>query len=343
MIYELLATALLACSLGAGTNINEPKRASVTFPFLGTYTLTCNITANGDYIVLTSPMGNDAEVRRTTNFDEQYYSATTSDGFGTLAVAWTKLTEGAKVDMILTFSANSPENLERLNWSYGYMQEDQSYVIGDNVDVNEFTTDGGPEIYLYFSWTRDQVVTSTFTFPMTYEIAWEGFGVQEYDTNTWLRQGDNFSKTFNAIYEDNTEPKLYAFWLDSYYLARQVRYNGDIINQNYITGLDRLDGTFGKQCSIHFTLQEDVSLKVSATPYDPSWEITLDYNTGYNAGYQAGKTEGQQPVSWIKTTFDGIAGFFNIQVFPFVTLGFLCFAPLIVVAIIAILRIIKHE
>lgn len=318
--------------------VTPPKRAVASN--VGAYSLTLDSEepTGSTFIKISTPTIGEQEMRFSawdTNF-------TISNSFLECVASMSRDGTGNySADVLLRLKCGeAPLEVQRLSEAYYYLQADQSYILGSGWDINEFNQEYWPEISLFVDWTGGShvITTATFNLPMVNAVVTETFGTIEFSGNYWGKQNEVFSKTFNAIYEDNTEPKLYAFWIDRYMLARQVRLNGDIINQNYVTAMDGLDPSFGKQCRVSFTLTEDVYLKVSATPYDPSWDLVNDYNRGYTDG----KAEGEKPVSWFKNIFDGMASFFSVEIIPHLSLGLIVFAPLLVLAIIVIVRIFKH-
>lgn len=335
MIYEILSTALLACCIGAGNYKNEPKRAN-TPSFYGGYVVFVNYASpngNVSYGISSPNQSNSGNLDNWGTESSPYTVSLTTD-FISASFGFYQMNnwETLHCSIAITLVTDGDERREE---SYFLMQGDQTYSVGDDLEINEFNFEYEPEIYLDWVTAVGDWTSSTFSMTLKepYKLTFETFGTTESNSSVWVSRASTYSKVFNGLQSGYD----YLFFLDPLRAIHQV--SASTLNNIYDVSLtDGYDSFFARQLTLTISdIVSDATYKVSAVP-------RVDGLRGsYDDGYSAGLQEGQHPVSWVRSVFGGLAAFFSIEVFPYVSLGFLAFSPLLVVAIIAIVRIFRHD
>ena len=323
MITQLLTTALLAVSLNAG-----PKRAVDNPNYEGHYLLSLAY-ADGDYTCLEieSPYSEDygshifdgLTTGQTFRLDNSgYYSLDPNVGFIDLNLS------GPSDPFLVKITDDAFSDYDKIEMVYGTADVEQA-----------------PPLYLLStSWTEKQsgYYTAQLEFyyrepPAPQSVT---FLLNHCTTTTTypvvVEQGQTFTATFTAM-------KGYAFKADQ--VAEYFDYPQGALNPTYqVSNIVGDFGSYWRSATITAVVWADCTLTVSPAPLD---EGALQ--DAYDRGYGDAKTtyENTNQFAWLKSIWTGMAAFFSIEILPNISLGFLAFAPLLVVAIVAIVRILKHD
>lgn len=209
--------------------------------------------------------------------------------------------------------------------------------VADYTGFNNTLVEHGTGITLYFEFAEPSTPT-THTLTATLGILTNSvsFLLNHCTTSTTypvvVDHGASFTAKFTAM-------NGYAFKGDN--VAEYFSYPQGALNPTYqVTDYIGEFGSYWRSVTITAVVWADCTLTISPAPLD---EGALQ--DAYDHGYSDAKTiyENTSQFDWLKSIWSGMADFFSIEILPNISLGFLAFSPLLVVAIIAVVRIIKHD
>lgn len=316
------------------TLISETRSNSNPYPFLDAYAVGIGQDEGSLFYSIAGPDGNASNYISTSALVN--VSLSTPSGYATASFVfdWSEDWSTLYAHVGLTFDVGDVSR-ERLAEAYYQMQVDQSYSLGTGWGVSEFNYENRPEISLDKEWPNSTQATTyaIFTLPVMYRVEYQAFGCDEMQAVSWHKHGTSFDLSFNA-------KAGYGFYMDDLIANNQVS-AGYFLDYAVFTSnpLATPYADFASDLDISVVsgfLTTDVVFRVGAIYLD--FEVLGDYADGYDDGL----TEGNKPVSWFKNIFDGMASFFSVQIIPNISLGLIMFSPLLVLAIIVIVRVFKH-
>lgn len=251
-------------------------------------------------------------------------------------------TEGRVVVTYNEYSYMVETQKDRIFAQYDYLQ---AHTLTDlkttqGMFTDELTSEAYPEMYFGYevnydgespTWNKPLL---EINFTKFFNVSYSAFGCGENEGSSYYKLGDPVALRFNAKTD-------YGFYYNNIANYRQVAEANGFLDTSVET-LDQLEAPyndFGSLLAVDISsgfLNQDVSYKVASIPLD------LGMRGAYADGYNDGKIEGNKPVSWFKNIFDGMASFFSVEIIPNISLGLIVFSPLLVLAIIVIVRIFKH-
>lgn len=350
MIKEILSTALLAVSFG-GLKPEEPKNALTSSTLSSVYgryyfeARALDWDANGSYF--RTPLGNSSgDFSLDDSGDWQWFSVPSSY-YPDLLIGYSTADATPQLGESYLHYKWYFENASLSSQFSSYLQSSGAITWDVEPDwFGEFKTGNDEDGY----WAGFQVsffVEQSGNVGFTLNNLTPTFSVNKTFNN--CHNSGNASYLVPDTFTSSTLSNPYTIYVlanEGYFFKRDgssYSFSSGVVvtNVDYGANPNGENLVYASEMKISFSMPaSDVSMTFTAAA------ITLaDANGLYNQGYQDARAiyENTNQFAWLKNIWTGMAGFFAIEILPNISLGFLCFSPLLVVAIIAIVRILKHD
>ena len=217
--------------------------------------------------------------------------------------------------------------------------ENLSYWSGVNLNVNDNTLTFSPIAqYQNFNQTISLVNNNIYYFSLKHKGVTGGFNIyiNTPPSGFYLPGGlsdtnDNDFKTYKYYFKYTGSTGNYSIIFQDNRIASELTANQ--FKDIYLINLTQMygEGYEPAQATANYMFFEYYPYNKEGTP------LQMGYYTGYYEGKDEGISEGinigesnQINMNWIQSLFQAMQGFFNIQVFPHVTLGIIVGIPFVI-------------